>query len=135
MDDSFDYQEPEKESIFRKEKPVKTTPKVMPLRSTKKSGVNTELCVICPTSVEDAREITETLLANQIVLLNMEGLELSTAQRIIDFTSGSCFAIAGNLQKVSNYIFVATPANVEISGDFLDMVDSIRGNAIKTDYL
>ena len=43
------------------------------------------------------------------------------AQRIIDFTSGSTFAISGNLQKISNYIFIITPQSVEISGDFPDV--------------
>lgn len=80
-----------------------------------------EVCVIKPTSVEDAREITETLLANRTVVLNLEGLDVDIAQRIIDFTSGSCYAISGNLQKISHYIFIITPASVDISGDFQDI--------------
>ena len=50
-----------------------------------------------------------------------EGLDVDIAQRIIDFTSGSCFAISGNLQKISHYIFIITPASVDISGDFQDI--------------
>lgn len=84
-------------------------------------GSSMEVCVIKPTSVEDAREITETLLANRTVVLNLEGLDVEVAQRIIDFTSGSCFAISGNLQKISHYIFIITPASVDISGDFQDI--------------
>ena len=64
-----------------------------------------EVCVIKPRSMEDTREITDTLLANCTVVLNMEGLDVDIAQRIIDFSSGSCYAIDGNLQKVSNFIF------------------------------
>ena len=74
-------------------------PKVTPIRQNvtrKMPGNGMEVCVIKPTSVEDAREITETLLANRTVVLNLEGLDVDVAQRIIDFTSGSCFAIAGN---------------------------------------
>ena len=78
--------------------------------------------MIKPTTVEDAREITETLLANRTVVLNLEGLDVDIAQRIIDFTSGSCFAISGNLQKISHYIFIITPASVDISGDFQDIL-------------
>lgn len=85
------------------------------------AGTNMEVCVIKPTSVEEAREITETLLANRTVVLNLEGLDVDIAQRIIDFTSGSCFAISGNLQKISHYIFIITPASVDISGDFQDI--------------
>ena len=83
-----------------------------------------EVCVIKPRSMEDAREITDTLLADCTVVLNMEGLDLDVAQRIIDFTSGSCFAINGNLQKISNYIFIITPESVDISGDFQSFMDS-----------
>lgn len=85
------------------------------------NGAGMEVCVIKPTSVEEAREITETLLANRTVVLNLEGLDVDIAQRIIDFTSGSCFAIGGNLQKISHYIFIITPATVDISGDFQDI--------------
>ncbi|RKI86732.1 cell division protein SepF [bacterium 0.1xD8-71] len=101
----------------------KSTPKVTPMRQTKKMpGTGMEVCVIKPTTVEDAREITETLLANRTVVLNLEGLDVDIAQRIIDFTSGSCFAMSGNLQKISHYIFIITPASVDISGDFQEIL-------------
>lgn len=104
-------------------RPVKkNVPKVTPMRQTKKTGNGMEVCVIKPTSIEDAREITETLLANRTVVLNLEGLDVDIAQRIIDFTSGSCFAISGNLQKISHYIFIITPAIVDISGDFQEIL-------------
>lgn len=106
------------------DKPMKkASPKVTPMRQTKKMpGTGMEVCVIKPTTVEDAREITETLLANRTVVLNLEGLDVDIAQRIIDFTSGSCFAISGNLQKISHYIFIITPASVDISGDFQEIL-------------
>ena len=101
----------------------KAAPKVVPSRSKKAlSAAGMEVCVIKPTSVEDAREITETLLANRTVVLNLEGLDVDIAQRIIDFTSGSTFAISGNLQKISRYIFIITPASVDISGDFQNIL-------------
>lgn len=99
----------------------KITPIKQPSARKVVSSSNMEVCVIKPTSVEDAREITETLLANRTVVLNLEGLDVDIAQRIIDFTSGSCYAISGNLQKISHYIFIITPASVDISGDFQDI--------------
>lgn len=102
---------------------TKPSTKVTPIRQNKKSSTSgMEVCVIRPNSIEDAREITETLLANRTVVLNMEGLHVDMAQRIIDFTSGSCFAISGNLQKISHYIFIITPASVDISGDFQEIL-------------
>ena len=124
-DDDYYEERPveEKPKKLPEDKPVKkTTPKVTPMRQTKKTGPGMEVCVIKPTSIEDAREITETLLANRTVVLNLEGLDVDIAQRIIDFTSGSCFAISGNLQKISHYIFIITPAVVDISGDFQEIL-------------
>ena len=119
-----------------REKPAKTSQKITPMRpsKTQMSAAGMEVCVIKPTSVEDAREITETLLMNRTVVLNVEGLDVEIAQRIIDFTSGSCFAISGNLQKISNYIFIITPATVDISGDFQNIMDSFDISGIQTDY-
>lgn len=119
----------EKEDEFveeHKDRSAKTNSKITPIRQSRRSSgsSNMEVCVIKPTSMEDAREITETLLNNCAVVLNVEGLDVGLAQRIIDFTSGSTFAVNGKLQKISNYIFIVSPASVEISGDFLSLVDS-----------
>ena len=97
--------------------------KVTPMRQpAARRGVNMEVCVVKPTSVDASREITETLLAGRTVILNLEGMDLEIAQRIIDFISGATFAISGNLQKISNYIFLVTPTNVDISGDLQDLL-------------
>ena len=153
-DDDEDYYEEPKRKSFRREKEpesetatrftaakeqkasAKATSKVTPMRPSKKNqGGNTamEVCVIKPTSVEDAREITETLLNNRTVVLNLEGIDLEIGQRIIDFTSGSCFAIGGNLQKISNYIFIVSPASVDISGDFQSIMDAFDASSLQTD--
>ena len=122
------------ESNSIKEKPAKQAQKITPMRPAKRqSAGGMEVCVIKPTSVEDAREIAETLLSNRAVVLNVEGLDVEIAQRIIDFTSGSCFAISGNLQKVSNYIFIITPASVDISGDVPNLLDSLNSSGLHLD--
>ena len=94
-----------REDTYEDEKPAKkVSQKVTPIRSVKRApGPGMEVCVIKPTSVDDAREITETLLNNQTVVLNLENLDVEIAQRIIDFASGSTYAISGNLQKISYY--------------------------------
>ena len=154
-DDEYDdeYEEKPKKSIFRREKthdesdeddyelpaksqqrPARSNNKVTPMRQpSRRSSVNMEVCVIKPTSVEDSREITETLLSGRTVILNLEGLDLEIAQRIIDFASGACYSLNGSLQKISSYIFLVTPTNVDISGDLQDLLGgsmetaSVRG--------
>ncbi len=121
-----DYEEDAASGSSRQQTKPKPTRqnKVIPMRGTSTAEKQMEVCVIKPTSVEDGREISDTLLAGRAVILNLEGLQVSIAQRIIDFSSGACYSINGNLQKVSNYIFVITPESVEISGDFQELVSS-----------
>ena len=112
-------------SIEVPEDKLKKTPiKQMPPTRTRKSMTTAgmEVCVIKPTTVEDSREITETLLANRTVVLNLEGLDVEIAQRIIDFTSGACYSLGGSLQQVSSYIFVLGPYNVDITGDLQNIL-------------
>ena len=101
------------------EAPVKRSFTNKPQQKGKKNMSNgMEVCVIKPTGVDDSREIIDTLLSNRTVLLNMEGLDVDIAQRILDYASGATYAIDGNLQKISHYIFIITPASVDVSGDF-----------------
>ncbi len=81
-----------------------------------------EVTMIKPTTMDDSREICDYLLQGKAVVLNMEGLHMEIAQRIIDFTSGAAYSMEGNLQKISNYIFIATPQSVELSGDFQNIL-------------
>lgn len=112
----------------------KQNSKVTPMR--KKQGVSgMEVCVIKPKSMEDTREIIDTLLANCTVVLNLEGIDVEVAQRIIDFSSGASYAIDGSLQKVSSYIFILTPSSVEISGDIQDILNGAFDlPSIRTDF-
>lgn len=129
-------EEEEDEEVFTsKAKPARSSAsKVTPMRQPARKAAM-EVCVIKPTSVDDAREITETLLGGSTVILNLEGMDLEVAQRIIDFTSGATFAINGNLQKISNFIFLVTPTNVDISGDLQDLLNSsFDVPSIKTRY-
>lgn len=106
---------------------VKAQPqnKVVNMNKTVNRGNGLEVCVIKPTGIDDGREICDTLLSGTAVVLNLEGIDVNLAQRIIDFTSGACYSISGNLQKVTNYIFLVSPSNVDISGDFQDIMGGV----------
>ena len=111
------------ERAERQTRPVASS-KITPMRSSRKAnqGPNMEVCVIKPSSMEDTREIADTLVDNSTVILNLEGIDVELAQRIIDFTSGACYSLGGSLQKVSSYIFVLGPYNVDITGDLQNIL-------------
>ena len=133
LDDDFEDEAPKK-GLFSKrnntepedepegqEKPKflgRSKPKEVPMRR------SMEVTMIKPTSMDDSRDICDYLLSGKAVVLNMEGIHMETAQRIIDFTSGATYSMNGNLQKISNYIFIATPDSVELSGDFQDILSA-----------
>lgn len=124
----------ERQSVFSRMTAPRTPAPAAHARSSSQ-----EVCIFKPSSIEDSREITETLLDGKAVVINFEGLHVEISQRIIDFISGSCYALDGNLQKISNYIFIATPSNVDISGDFQDLLngadDSFDFSNIKSPLL
>lgn len=135
----FSKQEEEKRPALnrpaeRETRASRPAPKITPMRNNKGKGTVMEVCVIKPSSFDDAREISETLLADRTVLLNMKGLDLGVAQRIIDFTCGTCYAIEGNLQRIEDYIFIITPSGVELSGDLADIVDAFDFTGIQTAF-
>ena len=122
-DKDFDENDEEEYTAPVKQKSSFSNNKVTPMRQpARRSSVNMEVCVIKPTSVEDSREITETLLSGRTVILNLEGLDLEIAQRIIDFASGACYSLNGSLQKISSYIFVLGPSSVDITGDLQNIL-------------
>lgn len=143
-DDDEEYVKPERKDAAPKQTKApkqtakqaapSTSNKITPMRKRNSGNGTMEVCVIKPSSMEDTREIADTLIDRCTVVLNLEGIDVDVAQRIIDFSSGACYSIAGSLQKISSYIFILTPANVEISGDFQEIlsgafdVPSVRTN-------
>ena len=136
VDDDFEL-EPKKP--IGKTLPIsKPISKITPIKSgrnqVRSESAEMEVCVIRPTSIEDEREITDTLRAGRTVVLNVEGLAVDIAQRIIDFVSGSCYAIDGNLQKITNYIFIVTPSSVDISGDIPGLMEGYDSGSFRSEF-
>ena len=108
---------------------------VTPMYSVKKktsgssAGSSNEVCVIKPKQFDESTEIVDALLDNCTVILNLEGLDITLAQHIIDFTAGASYAIDGNIKKVSSYIFILTPEGVDITGDSQEILNDIAGSA------
>ena len=96
-----------------------TASKVVPIRTTTKG---LEVCIMKPTSFEDSQEICDMLLTGRATVINLEGFDDKLAQRTMDFISGSVYAINGKLHRISNAIFIVSPDTVDISGDYLDLI-------------
>lgn len=71
--------------------------------------------VVEPHGFNDAQEVGDRLKANQPVILNLQGLERDLQRRLIDFSSGLAYALAGSMARVADQVFLLTPSDVEVS--------------------
>lgn len=101
----------------------KAAKKAKPARNKKGSQAQMGLNVIRPSSMEDTKDIADILKESRPVVLNLEGIDIDMAQRIIDFTCGVCYALDGDLKIVSNYIYLITPDGVDTYGDVQSILD------------
>ncbi len=79
-----------------------------------------EVVVLQPESFEEAKDIADNLKSKKPVIVNLEKIEKEQARRMVDFVSGASYALGGDIQKISNMIFLVTPYTVGILGDFKD---------------
>jgi len=81
------------------------------------NSATTKVVVVTPQNINDAKDICDHLRANRSIVMNVENIETQVAQRIVDFLSGAVYSLDGNIQKVSNGIFLAAPNSVDILGE------------------
>ncbi len=81
-----------------------------------------EVNIVKPANFGESQQVCEILLNGQPVVVNLEGIDITEAQRIMDFISGCIYSISGNMRQVSRYIFIFSPKSVDISGDYIKNV-------------
>lgn len=91
--------------------------KIVPMKQPVQRSTGMEVSIQKPATFDDSRDICDVLLTGKAAVVNLEGIDVEVAQRIIDFISGACYSMSGNIRKVSSYIFIVTPAGIDISGD------------------
>ncbi len=78
------------------------------------SSRHNAIVVMEPSSVKEAQELADHLKNRSAVIVNLQNLDKDTAVRILDFTSGMTYALSGNVQKISEYIFLFAPPAIPI---------------------
>lgn len=111
-----DYDEPEKKS--KATQPVQKQ-NVVSLQSIQKSS---KVVLVEPRVYAEAQDIADQLKNRRAVVVNLQRIERDQARRIVDFLSGTVYAIGGDIQKVGIDIFLCTPDNVEVSGSISELL-------------
>ncbi|QGG95541.1 cell division protein SepF [Actinomarinicola tropica] len=73
--------------------------------------------VVAPRSFSDAQEVGDTFKSKQPVIINLQGVDRDLSRRLVDFTSGLCYGIGGQMEKVATDVFLLTPVDVEVSAE------------------
>lgn len=118
-----DYSEVKRErTVTRNDRVTSANNRVVPLRSASASRV-LEVSIMKPTRFDDSQDICDMLVDERATVVNLEGIDLALAQRIMDFISGAVYSLNGKIHQISNLIFIISPENVDISGDYLSYVE------------
>lgn len=94
---------------------------------------NMRLVIMRPAEFSEAQAIVDHIKTKRPVLVNLEETEINEARRIVDFLSGATYALDGNMQKVSQHIFVFAPSQVEVNAELHREISERPAAALKND--
>ncbi len=66
---------------------------------------------------DDAAKAADELRKKKAVILNMENIDKSLTRRVVDFLSGSVYALDGSVKKIAQSTYLFCPHNMDIVGD------------------
>ncbi|MBI2708287.1 MAG: cell division protein SepF [Actinobacteria bacterium] len=81
------------------------------------AAANAKPHVVVPTSFNQAQEVADKFKGSQPVIVNLQAADRDLARRVIDFASGLCYGLGGQMEKVAHQVYLLTPSNVEVSAE------------------
>ena len=95
------------------------------------SGEGNKMILFEPRAYSESQQIANYLKSDNAVIVNLKRVTPDQAKRIVDFLSGTLYAIEGGLQKLGGGIFLCTPNNVPVEGKISDDKDTKVNNLKK----
>jgi cell division inhibitor SepF len=86
------------------------------------SQKNVKVVLTEPRSYDEAQDIADQLKSRRSVIVNLQRVRRDQAIRIVDFLSGTVYALGGHISKLGPDIFLCTPDSVEVSGTITEMM-------------
>lgn len=81
---------------------------------------NSKMVLVEPRAYSESQQIVDYLKSRNAVVVNLKRVTSDQAKRIVDFLSGTIYAIGGDIQKIGGGIFLCTPNNINIQGKITD---------------
>ncbi len=90
------------------------------------SSKESKMILFEPRAYSESQQIADYLKKRNAVVVNLKRVTPDQAKRIVDFLSGTLYAINGGLQKLGSGIFLCTPNNVDVEGSITDEVKEVK---------
>ncbi|MBY0097656.1 cell division protein SepF [Mesobacillus maritimus] len=113
------YEQPKQQHQQQHVKQPAQKQNVVSLQSVQKSS---KVILMEPRVYAEAQDIADHLKNRRAVVVNLQRIESDQARRIVDFLSGTVYAIGGDIQKIGSNIILCTPDNVEVSGNISELL-------------
>lgn len=115
MDDEYEYYEEQEENVpDTTSNQKRKNQNVVNLASMQQPSSKVVLSE--PRNYNEAQEIADNVVNRRAVVINLQRVDHEQAKRIVDFLSGTVYAISGDIQKLGAQTFLCTPENVDVSG-------------------
>lgn len=88
---------------------------VVNLHTASQTKQQLKVMVMEPVDFDSAQNVADYLKNRKPVVVNFENTEKEIAKRMIDFISGTTYALNGTIQKIGSDIFLCAPSNVDVS--------------------
>lgn len=82
-----------------------------------------KMVLVEPRAYSESQQIADHLKNRNAVVVNLKRVTSDQAKRIVDFLSGTVYAIGGDLQKIGGGIFLCTPKSVDVQGKITEEDD------------
>ena len=91
-----------------------TSPVVKPLVA---QGPSPKPYALSPTSFNEAQDVADKFMAGVPVIVNLQDVDRELSRRLVDFASGLCYGLRGQMERVTHQLYLLTPAHVEVSAE------------------
>lgn len=122
MDDEYEYEYIEEEVTSTQPNQIRqTSSNVIDLKSVKTSA--TKMVLYEPRTFDEAQQIADNIVSKRAVVINLQRVNHQDAKRIIDFLSGTIYAVNGVIQRIGAQTFLCAPDNMDITGSISETLE------------
>lgn len=73
--------------------------------------------VVSPSGFNDVQQVADKFKLDQPVIINLQNVDRDLSRRLIDFASGLCYGLEGDMERVADQVFLLTPRGAQVSDD------------------